>query len=114
MAAHFILELCAIAALGFWGFAAGGERIARIALGIGAPLASAVVWSLLVAPKASVGASSPVRLVLVLAVSGCLRASSKSITRWIVRRMIVKFDAFFFPSKSRRTKVGSRPESWVS
>lgn len=44
---------------------------------------------------------------------GYLRASSGSSTRAIVRRMIVRFEGHFSPSNSRRTKVGSRPESWA-
>jgi hypothetical protein len=44
---RFLLELCMLAALGVWGFDAGGW-----ALGLGAPLAAAVVWGLFIAPKA--------------------------------------------------------------
>jgi hypothetical protein len=44
---RFLLELCMLAALGYWGFDAGGW-----ALGLGAPLAAAVVWGMFIAPKA--------------------------------------------------------------
>ena len=39
-----LLELCALGDLGYWGFKTGGGLIAKIGLGIGAPLAAAVVW----------------------------------------------------------------------
>jgi hypothetical protein len=44
---RFLLELCLLAALGYWGFETGGW-----ALGLGAPLAAAVVWGMFIAPKA--------------------------------------------------------------
>jgi uncharacterized protein DUF2568 len=43
----FFLELAALAFLCWWGFATGS-----VALGIGAPLAAAVVWGLFAAPRA--------------------------------------------------------------
>jgi hypothetical protein len=41
---RFLLELCALAALGYWGFKTGGGMAAKVGLGIGAPLAAALVW----------------------------------------------------------------------
>lgn len=60
---RFLLELCALGALGYWGFASGQSTVAKIALGIGAPLLAAVVWGLFVAPKAAVSLEMPLRLV---------------------------------------------------
>jgi Protein of unknown function (DUF2568) len=37
---RFLLELCALGALGYWGFKTGGALVAKVGLGIGAPLAS--------------------------------------------------------------------------
>jgi Protein of unknown function (DUF2568) len=50
----FLVELAALAALGWWGFTAGGPTMLRVALGVGAPLLAAVVWGLFAAPKAFV------------------------------------------------------------
>jgi hypothetical protein len=50
----FVLELCALAALGLWGFSVGGGPVTKTALGIGAPLCAAVLWGLFAAPRASV------------------------------------------------------------
>ena len=44
LALAFFLELCALAALGYWGFVTGEGLPARIGLGVGAPLLAAVLW----------------------------------------------------------------------
>ncbi len=54
LALRFLLELCALVALGYWGFKTGGGLMAKIGLGIGAPLAAAVVWGVFVSPQARV------------------------------------------------------------
>ncbi len=63
LAAHFLLELCALGAVGYWGFAVGGNPVAKLALGLGAPLLAATVWGLFVAPKAAFPLDMPLRLV---------------------------------------------------
>jgi Protein of unknown function (DUF2568) len=64
LALRFLLELCALGALGYWGFNAGNATIARIALGVGTPLVAAVVWGTFVSPRAPV--ELPGALVVVL------------------------------------------------
>src|SRR5829696_3233345 len=54
LALRFLLELCALGALGYWGFQAGNTTIAKIALGVGVPLVAAVVWGTFVSPQAPV------------------------------------------------------------
>ena len=56
LALAFVLELCALTALGYWGFKTGDEAVARIGLGVGAPLLAAVLWGLFAAPRAPVSA----------------------------------------------------------
>ena len=56
----FVLELCALAALGFWGFSIGGGPVAKTVLAIGIPLCAAVLWGLFAAPRAPVSVP-PVR-----------------------------------------------------
>jgi hypothetical protein len=51
LALRFILEVSALVALGYWGFHAGSGETTHWVLGIGAPLAAAVVWGLFVAPR---------------------------------------------------------------
>lgn len=50
---RFILELCLLAGLGYWGFQLGQSWFIRLAAGLGAPLLAAVVWGTFVAPKAA-------------------------------------------------------------
>ena len=54
LALRFLLELCALGALGYWGFKTGGGALAKVGLGLGVPLVAAVVWGTFVAPKALV------------------------------------------------------------
>lgn len=54
LALRFLLELCALAAFGYWGFQTGGNVFAKISFGIGAPLLIAVVWGFLGSPNAPV------------------------------------------------------------
>src|SRR5947209_5753546 len=48
---RFLLEVAALAAMGYWGFQAGETAFARILLGIGAPLVLAVLWGTFAAPR---------------------------------------------------------------
>jgi hypothetical protein len=66
LTSRFLLELCALGALAYWGFKTGGGLLAKIGLGIGAPLVAAVVWGAFVSPQAPV--RLPGLLVLVLQV----------------------------------------------
>jgi uncharacterized protein DUF2568 len=66
---RLLLELGALAALCYWGFTTHtGAR--RWLLGLGAPLAAAVAWGLLVAPGAAAHLDDPWRLLAELAVFG--------------------------------------------
>jgi Protein of unknown function (DUF2568) len=48
----FLLELCALAALAYWGVQTGDGPVAKTAWGVGTPLLAAVLWGLLAAPRA--------------------------------------------------------------
>ena len=65
---RFLLELCALAALAWWGITTGPNAVAKIGLGIGAPLLGAVLWGAFVPPNARVTAPWTVRLAVELAV----------------------------------------------
>jgi len=66
----FVLELGAIAALCYWGFATGENVLTKLVLGLGAPLLAAVAWGLFAAPKATFTVALPVVLVVKAAVFG--------------------------------------------
>ena len=74
LALRFLLELCALAALGYWGFKTGGALIAKIGLGIGAPLVAAVVWGVFVSPQAPVQLPGVLVLILQVLVFGSAAA----------------------------------------
>jgi hypothetical protein len=54
LALAFLLELCALAALGYWGVSVGGGLVTKTALGLGTPLVAAILWGLFAAPRAPV------------------------------------------------------------
>ncbi|MEV1037558.1 DUF2568 domain-containing protein [Streptomyces sp. NPDC050204] len=51
-AVAFVVELAALAALAWWGFATGGGMAGQLLLGVGAPVVAAVVWGMFAAPRA--------------------------------------------------------------
>lgn len=75
LAVRFLLELAALGALAYWGFRNGGGLPMKLLLGIGAPLAAAVVWGTFISPKASIPVTVPVRLLLELCVFGSAAAA---------------------------------------
>ncbi len=48
---RFLLELCMLVAVGYWGFKTHSMWTTRIIFGIGLPLLIAAVWGLFAAPK---------------------------------------------------------------
>ena len=70
LALAFILELCALAALAYWGFSTGNGLLLQIVLGIGAPLLMIVVWGILLAPMSTRRLRPPIRQILTLVVFG--------------------------------------------
>ena len=49
---RFLLELCMLAAVGYWGFKTNSGWAVKILFGIGLPILIAVLWGLFIAPKA--------------------------------------------------------------
>lgn len=72
---RFILELCALATLGYWAYRTGGTMRARLARAGGAVLGTAVVWAAFIAPDASIPVPGPVRAVLQVLVFGAATAA---------------------------------------
>ena len=48
----FLLELCALAAFGYWGYVTPTDQIAKIGLAIGAPVVAAAIWGVFASPRA--------------------------------------------------------------
>lgn len=78
---HFLLELCGLAALIYWGFHTG-EGLMKIILGVVVPLLAAVAWGTFRVPndpgKAPVAVRGPVRLLLEAAYFGLAVAALSS------------------------------------
>jgi hypothetical protein len=64
---RFLLELSALAATSYWGFATA-SGVTQWVLGLGAPIVVAVVWGLFVSPKAKVELRRPIRFAIELLV----------------------------------------------
>lgn len=75
VALRFLLELCVLVALGYWGFQTGRGLIAKIGLGIGAPVVAAVVWGLFGAPNSLQQLHDPWHLILEMVVFGAAAAA---------------------------------------
>jgi hypothetical protein len=97
---RFLLELCALAALAYWGTQAGRGLLLRLVLGIGAPLVAAVVWGTFVAPKATVPVSAPVRILIEVVIFGLaalgLAAAGRSYLAWALVVVFVINDLLLY------------------
>lgn len=70
LALRFLLELCLLAAFGYWGFQTGQSWPVKVVLGFGVPLLVAVVWGAFLAPKAAIRLRELWLLVLELGLFG--------------------------------------------
>ncbi|MEA4906164.1 MAG: YrdB family protein [Chloroflexi bacterium] len=61
---RFVLELCLLAAIGYWGFKTQTAWPAKILLGIGLPVFVAVIWGACVSPKAVYTLPGSIHLIL--------------------------------------------------
>ena len=68
LALRFLMELCALAALGVWGMHQGSASLHHWALALGIPLLAALFWGSFVSPRARFGGSRRRRLLLGLVV----------------------------------------------
>jgi hypothetical protein len=67
LALRFLLELGALAAVGYWGWTTGDGAM-RPVLALGGMAAVAVVWALFISPKATIELARPLRFVIELGV----------------------------------------------
>jgi hypothetical protein len=75
LAIRFLIELCALAALAYWGFTTPASTLAGLALAVIAPALAALAWGAFVAPRRIVEAAPPaLRLLVEVAVIGSAAA----------------------------------------
>ena len=67
LALRFVLELSALTATAYWGFATA-SGLTQWVLGLGAPALVAVIWGLVVSPKAKVELPRPAQFAIELLV----------------------------------------------
>jgi hypothetical protein len=72
---RFLIELCALIGLGYWGYSTGGGTAGHLLLAVAAPAAAGLAWGAFVAPRRMV-ATAPLalRLAVELAVIGAAAA----------------------------------------
>jgi hypothetical protein len=56
LAVCFLVELCALATLAYWGFTLDAPIAVRVVLGVATPLIAAIAWGAEVAPRARLSA----------------------------------------------------------
>lgn len=67
---RFVLEICALVAVGYWGFQTANGMFMKIMLGVVAPLFMAIIWGVFGSPKAIVKLAMPWHIFLELLVFG--------------------------------------------
>jgi len=86
LAVVFLLELCMLVAVGYWGFKTQNSWLMKILFGIGLPVLIAVLWGTFLAPKATrpLRGASFLTLELILFSTGAfaLFASGKPTLGW--------------------------------
>jgi hypothetical protein len=81
IALRFLLEVCALVALGYWGFQTGRGLLLSFGLGIGAPLLAALAWGAFVSPQAQVPLPEPAKILLALVILGLGAAALAAVGR---------------------------------
>lgn len=70
LALAFLLELCMLAALGYWGFTLDQGLAVRVGAGLGAPILAALIWGVWMAPRALNRLPEPLHLIVELIIFG--------------------------------------------
>ncbi len=90
---RFLLELCMLVAIGYWGFKTHSGLASKIIFGIGLPILIAILWGLFVAPEATYPLSQTPHLILELILLGsaavALFASGSANLGWIYTAALV-------------------------
>ena len=70
IALRFILEVCALVSLAYWGFQSSQSILMKLALGIGSPLLIAIIWGVFGSPAAPIPVKGFQRLLLEILIFG--------------------------------------------
>ena len=90
---RFLLELCMLIVVGYWGFKTHSGWVMKIIFGIGLPILIAVIWGLFIAPRATYPLSGisylAVELILLGSGAVALFASGNPGLGWIYAVILV-------------------------
>jgi Protein of unknown function (DUF2568) len=90
---RFLLELCMLAAVGYWGFKTQSGWPMKILFGIGLPVLIAVLWGMFIAPRATHPLSGISYLALELSLLGsgavALFAGGKPTLGWVYTIILI-------------------------
>ena len=116
LALRFLLELCALAALGYWGFQTGDTLLVKIVLAAGAPLLMAIVWGAFIAPRAPVPVPTWLWLVLQVAVfgsaaAGLVAAGQRTLAVILVVVVLINSALLYYVGEFRGASAGGRQSS---
>jgi hypothetical protein len=75
LALAFFLELCMLAAFGYWGFTIVEPTLLKFLLGLGVPALAIVVWGWLLAPKSERRLHQPWLLITKIIIFGLAAAA---------------------------------------
>jgi hypothetical protein len=75
LAVAFLVEIAALVAFAWWGFQLSAAGWVRVLVGIGLPLVTAVVWGLVLSPRARFKPPTATKLVLKAIVFGAATAA---------------------------------------
>jgi len=68
LALRFLLEICVLMALGYWGLQTGKGIFFKLLLGIGAPVLVAIIWGTFGSPKAAIPVDGVLHFMLELGI----------------------------------------------
>jgi Protein of unknown function (DUF2568) len=92
LAVRFLLEICALAAVGYWGFHTGNGMMKWV-LGIGAPILIAMIWGVFGSPKAMIKVPMTLHIFIEIIVFGipaiALFVAGKHQLAWIYGILVV-------------------------
>jgi hypothetical protein len=110
LALRFLLELCVLLAVGYWGFRTGRSTPAKIGLGLGLPLLIAVIWGTLVAPNTPVELPTPLRVLVELVIFGAgvaaLYPAERPRLAWVFAGLVVVNEVLLYALEQERQREG--------
>ena len=106
---RFALELCALAAFGYWGYQVDQGQAVKVALAVGLPLLGALVWGLGASPKAPLvaGPSRWITQTVVFVAAVVALAAAGQTTLAVIFAVVIALNAVLLRSGGIRNAARS-------